>query len=652
MNEQSPNIQMFQEQQEDEIYLKEFWVALKRRWWIILSAFVVVLGLSVAYLMITPKQYTATAMVTLPTRGSSGGLAALALGSFLQIGSSGNVMAEVEKIKGRKLARNIIQELELDKKEQNLKLDPRQVVMKFRASLRVSQHGTSYLIKITAVKSSPKEAKDIANAVAKEYIRMSKAANEKQWDELIERMGNRLEEVEVDLVESRRLLYEREAEQGITTAFGPLLIGGGTSIQTRAGGFGTQYMILEALQAVAQLKGGIIEMEVRLELLRQSLPEAHPSIINLKDQIAVSRQKLTEEQEKAIEKYNKQFELTKSAANVVLGQQLYTTLVVKHEELKAQYLMQNRLSEIAEEAVEPLMHSKPNGMLTLMVGAFMGLFLGVGAALFREFIDKTIYTSQDVTRFIDLPVIGRIPRLRGVNRRFIARRRGKKGPGREALITTINSTQRERRRAIYRESYRMLQLEMMASVNGKVEHVDNIQYQGALTLLVTSSVSGEGKSLVAANLAVSIAQTGRKVLLVDANCRSSIQHELLDVDNGMGLIDVLTENAAWADVVKNTFLDNLYLITTGSENSQADPSMLLMSPGFDDFIKASKEQFDFVIFDSAPVTSASESVAIGSKTDGVMLVIKANGTRRDDILEAKRRIQNSGGNTLGAVLNC
>jgi len=652
MNEQAPNIQMFQEQQEDEIQLKDFLVALKRRWWIILSAFVVVLGLSVAYLMRTPKQYTAKAMVTLPTQGTSGGLAGILMSSFLPIGSSGNVMAEVEKIKGRKLAKNVIQELGLDKKEQNLKLDPRQVVAKFRASLRVSQHGKSNLIGITAVKSSPKEAKDIANAVADAYIRMSEADNEERWKELKKGIGDKVKKVEAALVKSRKLLHESEAERGITTAFGPLLIGGGTSIQTRAGGFGTQYMVPEALQTIARLKGSIIEMEVRLELLRQSLPEAHPNIINLKDQIAVSRQKLTEEQEKAIEKYNKQFDLTESAANVVLGQQLYTSLVVKQAELEAQHILQNRSSEIAEEAVEPLSHSKPNGMLTLMAGAFMGLFLGVGAALFREFTDKTIYTSQDVTRFIDLPVVGRIPRLRGVNRRFIARRRGKKGPGREALITTINSTRRDRKRAIYRESYRMLQLGIMALVNGKVEHVDNIQHQGALTLLVTSSVSGEGKSLVAANLAVSIAQTGGKVLLVDANCRSSIQHKLLDVDNGMGLIDVLTENAAWADIVKNTFLDNLYLITTGSENSQADPSTLLMSPSFDDFIDASKEQFDFVIFDSAPVTSASESVAIGSKTDGVMLVIKANGTRRDDILEAKQRIQNSGGNILGAVLNC
>jgi capsular exopolysaccharide synthesis family protein len=199
----------------------------------------------------------------------------------------------------------------------------------------------------------------------------------------------------------------------------------------------------------------------------------------------------------------------------------------------------------------------------------------------------------------------------------------------------------------------MLQLEIMALANGKVNHENRIQHQGALTLLVTSSIESEGKSLIAANLAASIAQTGRRVLLVDANCRSSVQNEMLDVDDQPGLIDALTENAAWDDIVKNTSLDNLYLVTTGvNGNNKTDPSTILMSPHFDGFIKASKEKFDFVIFDSASATLASEAAAIGSRVDGVILVIKANDTRRDFVLEAKQRIQNSGGNILGAVLNC
>lgn len=650
MNEQSSHIQIFQEQQEDVSHLRDYWVVFKRRGWIIPLAIIVVLGASIAYLSRVPKQYEATAMVKLPSQG--GGGLPMAFGFIIPRGQSEHIATEMEMIKGRTLAENVIRKLKLDKKEKNLKLDPRLITLIFRASLRVSQRGRSSLIAITAGGDSPEEAKKITNEVVDEYIRMSGISSQKLLKELGKEMSSRLKEAEENLAEYRTLLHDREAEQGITTAFGPLLIGGGTSIQARAGGFGTQYMIPEALQAVAKLKGSIIEMEVQLELLRQSLPEAHPNIINLKDQIAVSKKKLEEEQEKAIEKYDKQFNLTEDAADVIFGQQLYAALVAKQEELKAQILMQNRVPEVTERAIEPLSHSRPRKTIILMAAMLLGLFLGVSAALFWEFVDSSMHTSKDVTKLTDLPVIGRIPRLRGASRRRIIKRSGKRNPRRGILINTVNSTRRDRKMEIYKESYRMLQLGIMASANGKLAPANSTQRQGALALLVTSSVPGEGKSSVAANLAVSIAQTGRRVLLVDANCRGSVQHELLGVDNGTGLIDVLTGNAAWDDVVKDTSLDNLYLVTTGGESSQADPSSILMSTRIDDFVEASKEQFDFVIFDSAPVTLASESVAIGSRIDGVMLVIKANGTRGDDILEAKQRVQSSGGNILGAVLNC
>jgi len=644
---QSPNIQIIQEQQEDESHLRDYWAVLKRRWWIIALVIFIVLALSFAYMKRTPRQYEATSIVKLPVQGNSG--LAVALGAFLPIGPSGDIMTEVEIIKGKTLARSIIQKLGIDKKEQNLDRDPRLIVSEFQKSLRVVQRGRSNMIAITATGDSAKEAKDIANELANEYIKISEASNQKLWNTLIKQMQDKLSEAKTDLMESRRSLHEHEAEQGITTAFGPLLIGGGV---ITSGDSGSQYMIPEALQAIAQLKTSIMEMEVRLDLMRQSLPEAHPNIINLKDQIAVSSQRLEEEQEKAIERYNKQFGLTESAANVVLNQQLYTSLVTKQEELKAQYIMQNRLPEIVEKAIEPIMHSKPREILILMSAVLLGLFLGVGSALFWEYMDKSLHTHEDVERFAELPVIGRISHLRGANRRFIGRKDEEGVPERVALINAAGSSRSENRRAAYRESYRMLQLEMMALVNGKVKHAGNTQHQGALTLLVTSSVKKEGKSLVAANLAISIAQTGGRVLLVDANHRNSIQHKLLDVEGGTGWIDALTGKAAPTDTVKNTSLDNLYLVNAGGDNSQADPSTLLISSRLSDFIEALKGRFDFIIFDSAPVTLASESVAIGSKTDGVILVIKANDTKRDAILEAKQRLQNSGGNILGAVLNC
>ena len=633
MNAQTPQIQRFQNQQR-EIHLKDYWAVLQRRRWLILFAFVTVVGSTAVYLVRTPRQYEATAVMKIPTSGGGGGLAA-ALGAFMPVGMVNDLVTEIEIIKGRNIAEKVITDLKLDKKEKNLEQDWREIVSGFQEALKVQQRGQTNLIEIIATGDSPEEAKQIANIVADEYIQLSEASSQKLWNGLISQMEAKLEQTRTDLERSRQSLHDYEAREGITTAFSPLLIGAGAS--------GTQYVVPEIPQAVAKLKATIMEMDVQLEVLRKNFPEADPMVTNLKNQIAVSRQRLQQEEKKAIEKYNTQFGLMGVAAEVVFNQQLYSMLVSKQEELKAQYIMQNKSPEVLEKAVEPL-YPSTGRKLTLMLGAFLGVFLGLGSAFFREFLDNSMHTAEDVERSIDLPVLGSIPRLGEI----------KKNPGKDALIAYCDegSSLNQRAREFYKESFRMLQLEVMAAADGKVEQTIGIQHQGGLTLLVTSSVSEEGKSVVAANLAISIAQTGRKVLLVDADCRNPSQHKLLDLDSHIGLIDIFAENADWSDAIKSTSIDNLNAITCGGGNPQPDPSALLISSRLEDFIKLSREQFDVTIFDSPSATLASESAAIGSKVDGVVLVIKANDTQKDIILQAKKTMQNSGGNLLCAVLNC
>lgn len=663
MNAQTPQIQIFQSQQEeDEIHLKDYWAVFKRRWWLILLAFVIVVGLTTVYLIRTPRQYEATAVVRILASGGGGGLAA-ALGAFLPIGLTSDVATEIETIKGRDIAEKVIGDLELHKKEKNLELDWRQIVSGFQGMLKVGQKGRTNLIEITATSGSPEEAKDIANQTAVEYIQLSETSSQKVWNDLINQMETKLEQTRADLEISRQSLHDYEAKEGITTAFSPLLIGAGAS----TGGYGTQYVVPEIPQAVATLKASIMKMEVQLEVLRKNFPEADPEVINFKNQIAASRQKLQQEERKAIEKYNKQFGLTRVAAEVVFSQRLYSMLVSKQEELKAQYIMQNKSPEVIERAIEPLYPRKPKRKLILMLGGVLGVFLGLGAALFREFLDNSIHTAQDVTSLLGLPVLGSIPYLRDV----------RKNQGKDALISyyKANSSRNQRVGEFYKQSYRMLQLEVMAAVKRGHEDTETRQLAASqnsdrLTLLVTSSVSGEGKSIVAANLAISMAQTGKKVLLVDANCRNPIQHKLMDLDAGIGLMDMLAGDVTLADVIKNTAIDNLHVIVNGKnlcrpvnsgrdgeptsagEDSQTDPSVLFISSRLEDFIKLAKKEFDVIIFDSPPAMLVSEPSAIGSKVDGIVLVAKANDTKKDIILQAKQRMQNPGGNVLGAVLNC
>ncbi|MDQ1317592.1 MAG: Polysaccharide biosynthesis tyrosine autokinase, partial [Candidatus Poribacteria bacterium] len=666
MNTQAPQTQLIQTQQkeEDEVHLKDYLSMFKRRWQWILLSFIVAMGLTVVYLSITPNQYEATAVIKIPV-SSSGGIAS-AIGAFLPVRPTSDISTEVETIKGRDIAETVIKELKLDKKEENSKLERGQIILKFQKMLKVGQKNRTNLVDVTAIGDSPREAKDIADQVAVEYIRISEASSKKTWDSMISQMAAKIKETEDVLERSRQLLHKYEAKEGITTAFSSLLVGGGES----KGGYGTQYAVPENLQAVVALKANIMQMEIQLEGLRKYLPEGNPEVVRLKTNILDSKQRLQQEEKKAIEKYNKLFGLSNLAAKVVFNQQMYAQLVTKHEELKAEYIMQNKIPEIAESALEPIYPTKPKKMLSLMLGGMMGLFLGLGFAFLKEYLDNSIHTLDDVAKTMDLTVIGRIPYLRGA--------KGNPAVNGSSLLITYNDAQSSEKtwvREFYRKSYRMLQLELMSvfmasadSENVIPERSDGSKNSCGRVLLVTSSVPGEGKSVVATNLAVSMAQTEKRVLLVEANCLNSSlrflsgletrtsdtilqQAEELNLDVRKGLIDVLEGKSEWNNVVRKTSVCNLYVITSGSESGQSDLSALLISSRFDDLIKSLKEQFDVIIFDSPPVTLSSEPVSIGLKADGVILVVKMYHTNKDAIFQAKCMLQNSGANVLGIVLN-
>ena len=645
MDTQSSQIQIFQQEQEDdEINFRDYWAMLKRRILSIFLCFIIVIGLAAARLYRAPSMYRATAVVKVPVQGSSGGLAA-ALGAFLPIRSSGNLATEIETIKLRSIAENVIRKLELHKKQINLGRDWRQVVSRFQRDLKVSQKGASELIGITATGDSPREARDIANAVAIEYLRLSEISSQKLWNDLIEQMVTRLEETRIALEESRKLLHTHEAEAGISTAFSPILTGAGSS----TGGNGARYMISEGAQTIAELKAIAMRKEVELAALKRSFSESDPNVIKLQREIAASKQRLQQEKKVVLDRYDKQFGLNRAAAEVVFNQQLYSSLVTKHEELKAQHIMQNKTSEIIEEAIEPLYRSSPKRVQILMLGAILGLFLGLGVALLRDYMDNSMHTVEDIKTGIDLPVLGIIPRPGKAGDGF---GRGRRAPRNDALINYENSSRNWKDRELYRESYRLFQLELMATVKEKTEYGASKERQDGLTLLVTSSRSGDGKSVVAVNLAISMAQTGYKTLLVDANRHSSVNRELLGVDADAGLMDILMGNAAWDDAVMDTSVDNLSFITCGGNGAQGDLSSLLISSHLEDFLKLSREDFHIIIFDSSAATPTSESAAIGSRVDGVVLVIEVSSTQKELILRAKERMESSGGNILGTVLNC
>ncbi len=640
MNAQIPRAQILQKQQEQQNYLKNIWAMFKRKWWLIFLVLAIVEGLTFHYAEVPAGPYMASAVVR-PVRMIGGG-GASTLSLLMGATSYSDMETEMDIIRGERVARKVIENLGLrelySERGSSVPASPQkpptesemnsliaQVQSRLEVDWKVSKNKRRLnLIEITARSYSDQEAMDLANGVAEAYIQVYNESKQQTWRDLAQLMDSELKKLGDELQESRRRLYEASKEKGITPS----------SVLGVRG-----YVPSDYPQNIAGLRSSIMRMEIELEVLRKDYPDADPKVANLKKQIAENKQRLEEEEKRAKEIYDEEFDLTTAEAEVQFNQQLYSMLMSSQQELKAQIIMQRQSPEITERALKPLYPSAPSRRSGLSLGAAVGLFVGIGLAVFLEYLNTSMRTNADVVKAVGLPVLGRIPRLRGF----------KKKP-RSDMLTTYNGARSNRKkwlRKLYKESYRMLQLEVMAALN----ETNNSDNKKGLTLLVASSEPEEGKSVVAANLAISLSQTGKKVLLVDADCRHPIQHELLGLDTESGLTDILTEKLTWPEAAKTSSISNISVIASGQEDGQIEASAALSSSRTDELIGLWQAEFDVIIFDSPAAILASESIAVGSKVDGIVLVLKAGATKREVVLQAKELMEYSGANILGVALN-
>jgi non-specific protein-tyrosine kinase len=170
------------------------------------------------------------------------------------------------------------------------------------------------------------------------------------------------------------------------------------------------------------------------------------------------------------------------------------------------------------------------------------------------------------------------------------------------------------------------------------------------TLVVTSAAPGEDKSITLANLAVAMAQGGQRVILVDADLRHPSLHELFDAPNERGLVTLLDEQDALTSppLAPVAEVEHLQLLPSGPP--PLDPAAQLGSARMDKVIAALQKQADVVLFDAPPVLTATDAAILGTKVDGVLLVVQAKHTRRDHVQQAKERLEKARVRVVGVAL--
>ena len=332
---------------------------------------------------------------------------------------------------------------------------------------------------------------------------------------------------------------------------------------------------------------------------------------------------------------------------------------------------------VVDRARVPVRPSSPNKKRNLILALLLGLGGGVGLALLFDFLDNSVKTSEDVERYAGLPTLGVVPKftLQGADKAYSYGRRLKGGkeparlePGKaggtdgrgdagdkapavvEAAPFVAEVSASERPGSIelvphyfpnsrLAESYRSIRTALLLS------SADN----PVKTVAVTSALPGEGKTVTVANLAVTLAQSGKTVLVVDADLRRPRQHRLFKVKNTFGLTTYLTDSIELKSVVKSTEIPNLFLINSGPV--PPNPAELLGSEKMSRFIRMMAEECDHVLFDLPPMLEISDALVLGAKVDGLVLVVHGDKTSREALKKAREKLDLLKVRTIGVVIN-
>ena len=180
----------------------------------------------------------------------------------------------------------------------------------------------------------------------------------------------------------------------------------------------------------------------------------------------------------------------------------------------------------------------------------------------------------------------------------------------------------------------------------------NIQYSSfdeeIRTIVVTSSEPGEGKSTTAGNIALSFAQAAKKTVIIDCDLRKPSLHKKFKISNIGGLSDILIGKEKIDDVIHH-FNEELDVITSGK--LPPNPAEMLGSRTMERLLVALKERYDIIILDTAPLQAVTDAQILSTKSDGIILVVRAHATKRESVIQAKGLIEKVGGKILGTVLN-
>jgi polysaccharide biosynthesis transport protein len=544
----------------------------------------------------------------------------------------------------------------------------------FLERLKVTDVGGSRLVDVAFTSADPKLASAVANGLTKAYIEQNREFKSAVAKEAADWLGDQLEEHRKQLRQSQDTLQRyREQKPDASGGEGPDLVlrrleGLNATLMTartdriQKEGLYNQVQALQGdvsaidnlpfvqtNETVQGLKRQLADLQQQDVQLRQKLGERHPDRAKLRLTIQTTQEQLNTEMGNVVERVKNDYtaaqeqeatlvravESQKREANAASGkraeydnlaraastdQDIFATLLQRTKETGVTTGLVASNIRVVDPATPPPSPVSPNPRKNLLLALVGGGVLSLGLTFFLEYMDKGITSPEQIRSDLDLTCLGLVPIIPQSKR-----------PGEPLINGDVPSG--------FQEAFRSLRTNVLFSSRD----------EPVRTILVTSTGPNEGKSVVASNLAMSLAQTGQRVLLLDADMRRPRIHKLFGQGQEPGLSEFTAGRAILSRVIVRTSVPGLWLIPAGA--IPPNPSELLSSDRFKHFVSALSQGFDWIIIDSPPVLAVTDAALLAHLAAGVLFVIAAEQTTGPAAKNALDQLDSAGARFLGAVLN-
>jgi polysaccharide biosynthesis transport protein len=561
--------------------------------------------------------------------------------------------------------------------------------------LRAEQVKETRTLKVTYTHTNPSVAAAVANGVARAFIdqtfenkteRFTKAS---AWlDTTTRELRARFERAEQAMADYTRThnIFSADGKETLTTDKMAKLHEHATRAETERmikqslyeevkAGRGAQLPAMFSDLKLNALQTKLEEQQAIYDKLALKFGPDNPLIIEAKQQLASLQKQIETNRHALEEKLKSEYEVAardeqalKAALNLSKGdavqqnqdaiqfnllkqevdtaQALYKDFLQKTSQAQVEVAQQHNNLRLIQPAKVPGSPVGPARFRMIMFAFFLSLAGGIGLAYGLEFLDNTIKTVEDVGRYMRLPALGIIPALASTNPSKLGKgKKGRKLAGSSSIQeVALRGYDMERlkvleTRSTAAEAYRVVRTSMLLSAAGSPPK----------TILVTSGQPGEGKTTTAVNTAISLAQLGASVLIIDCDMRKPSAHKIFGLDNMQGLSTYLSRDIKVESLIHELQIPNLSLLTSGA--IPPNPAELISSERMKNLLHELGERYDHILIDSPPLINVTDPVILSTMVDGVILVVHGGKSTRGVAQRARQDLVSVGAKIFGVVLN-